>query len=116
MGLQHTGALKWTWYAGDAGYDTVYGSYPGKVIEMVADGKVIINQGHTYNPPMFRGAKAVAINATTGETVWEVNSFCHSNSPVVGAADGILLLPNSYDNQVYAYGKGAVQPQSKHQQ
>jgi hypothetical protein len=101
-----TGALKWTWYAGDAGYDTVYGSYPGKVIEMVADGKVIINQGHTYNPPMFRGSKAVAINATTGETIWEVNSFCHSNSPVVGAADGILLLPNSYDNLLYAYGTG----------
>ena len=101
-----TGELKWTWYAGDAGYDTVYGSYPGKVIELVADGKVIINQGHTYNPPMFRGAHAVAINATTGETVWKILSFCHSNSPVVGAADGVLLLPNSYDNQIYAYGKG----------
>ena len=101
-----TGALKWTWYAGDAGYDTVYGSFPGKVIELVADGKVIINQGHTYNPPMFRGAHAVAINATTGETVWDILSFCHSNSPVVGASDGVLLLPNSYDNLVYAYGKG----------
>jgi outer membrane protein assembly factor BamB len=101
-----TGELKWTWYSGDSGYDTVYGSYPNKVIETVADGKVIINQGHTYNPPMFRGAHAVAINATTGETVWELLSFCHSNSPVVGAADGVLLLPNSYDNQVYAYGKG----------
>ena len=66
-----TGELKWTWYAGDSGYDTVYGSYPGKVIELVADGKVFINQGHTYNPPMFRGAHAVAINATTGETVWK---------------------------------------------
>jgi len=101
-----TGALKWTWYAGDAGYDTVYGSHPGKVIELVADGKVFINQGHTYNPPMFRGSHAVAINATTGETVWKVLSFCHSNSPVVGAADGVLLLPNSYDNLVYAYAKG----------
>jgi outer membrane protein assembly factor BamB len=102
-----TGALVWTWYGGSAGYDTVYGGYPCKVIEMVADGKVIINEGHTYNPPMFRGAQAVAINATTGETVWSVNSFCHSNSPVVAASDGILLLPNSYDNQVYAYGKGS---------
>jgi len=101
-----TGELKWTWYAGDAGYNTVYGSYPGKVIELVADGKVYINQGHTYNPPMFRGSHAVAINATTGETVWKILSFCQSNSPVVGAADGVLLLPNSYDNQLYAYGKG----------
>ncbi len=102
----NTGELKWSWYAGDAGYNTVYGSYPGKVIEIVADGKVIINQGHTYNPPMFRGSHAVAINATTGETVWQVNSFCESNSPVVGAADGVLFLPNSYDNLLYAYGKG----------
>ncbi|MDR1992051.1 MAG: PQQ-binding-like beta-propeller repeat protein [Nitrososphaerota archaeon] len=102
----NTGVLNWTWYAGDAGYNTVYGSYPGKIIELVADGKVILNQGHTYNPPMFRGSHAVAINATTGETVWKVNSFCQSNSPVVGAADGVLFLPNSYDNLLYAYGKG----------
>ena len=101
-----TGALVWTWYAGDAGYNTVYGSYPCKVVEMVADGEVIINEGHTYNPPMFRGAQAVAINATTGETIWNIDSFCHSNSPVVGAADGILLLPDSYDNNLYAYGQG----------
>jgi outer membrane protein assembly factor BamB len=101
-----TGELKWTWYAGDAGYDTVYGSHPCKVIELVADGKVFINEGHTYNPPMFRGSHAVAINATTGETVWKVLSFCHSNSPVIGAADGVLLMPNSYDNLVYAFGKG----------
>ncbi|MGD6850424.1 MAG: PQQ-binding-like beta-propeller repeat protein [Candidatus Bathyarchaeia archaeon] len=101
-----TGALEWTWYAGDAGYDTVYGSHPCKVIELVADGKVFINEGHTYNPPMFRGSHAVAINATTGETVWKVLSFCHSNAPVVGAADGVLLLPNSYDNLIYAFGKG----------
>ena len=101
-----TGELVWDWWAGPSGYDTVYGSWPVKVVELVADGKVYLNGGHTYNPPLYRGAQAYCLNATTGELIWQVDSFCESNSPVVAAADGVLLLPNAYDNQLYAYGVG----------
>jgi len=101
-----TGALVWNWFAGPAGYNTVYNSWPFKTVELVADGKVYLNGGHTYNPPLFRGSQAYALNATTGEVVWSINSFCQSNSPVVAAADGVLTLPNAYDNLLYAYGTG----------
>ncbi len=101
-----TGALVWNWWAGPAGYNTVYNSWPFKTVELVADGKVYLNGGHTYNPPLFRGSQAYALNATTGDVVWSINSFCESNSPVVAAADGVLTLPNAYDNLLYAYGTG----------
>jgi hypothetical protein len=101
-----TGALVWNWWAGPAGYNTVYNSWPFKTVELVADGKVYLNGGHTYNPPLFRGSQAYALNATTGDVIWSINSFCQSNSPVVAAADGVLTLPNAYDNLLYAYGTG----------
>ncbi len=101
-----TGALIWNWFAGPAGYNTVYNSWPFKTVELVADGKVYLNGGHTYNPPLFRGSQAYVLNATNGNVVWSINSFCESNSPVVAAADGVVTLPNAYDNLLYAYGKG----------
>jgi len=101
-----TGKLVWDWWAGPAGYNTVYNSWPVKTVELVADGKVYLNGGHTYNPPLFRGSRAVCLNATTGEEIWNILSFCQSNSPVTAAADGVITLPNAYDNLLYAYGKG----------
>ncbi|MGD0451163.1 MAG: PQQ-binding-like beta-propeller repeat protein [Candidatus Bathyarchaeia archaeon] len=101
-----TGALVWNWWAGPAGYNTVYNSWPFKTVELVADGKVYLNGGHTYNPPLFRGSHAYALDAFNGSVVWSVNSFCESNSPVVAAADGVITLPNAYDNLLYAYGTG----------
>jgi hypothetical protein len=101
-----TGELEWDWWAGPAEYNTVYGSWPVKVIELVADGKVYLSAGHTYNPPLFRGAHIYCLNATTGELIWKILGFCQSNSPVVAAADDTLFLPNAYDNLLYAFGKG----------
>ena len=56
-----TGALVWDWWAGPAGYNTVYDSWPFKTVELVADGKVYLNGGHTYNPPLFRGVTSICV-------------------------------------------------------
>jgi outer membrane protein assembly factor BamB len=101
-----TGDLAWDFFAGPAGYNTVYGSWPIKIVELVADGKVFLNGGHTYNPPLFRGSHAYCLNATTGEEIWSILSFCHSNNPTAVAAEGFVFLPNSYDDNIYCYGKG----------
>jgi outer membrane protein assembly factor BamB len=101
-----TGELAWNFYAGPAGYNTVYGSWPLKIVELVADGKVFLNGGHTYNPPLFRGSHAYCLNATTGKEVWSILSFCEANSPTTAASDGVVFLPNSYDNNLYCYGQG----------
>ena len=66
------GSLVWDFFTGSSGYNNVYGSWPVKVIELVAGGMIYLNGGHTYNPPLFRGAHAYCLNATTGKLVWQI--------------------------------------------
>ena len=101
-----TGEIKWTFTRGDAGYETPYGIYPIWQFgtQSVADGKLFFSEGHMYDPPLFAGAKRLAINATTGELVWSITSF--SGRAPGAIADGMLVQWNSYDNQIYTFGKG----------
>ena len=102
-----TGVEKWSWFAGSAGIDTPYGTWPlgtWSDLHLLADGKLYVRAGHDYTPPVFRGAKLYCIDANTGDEIWSSLSFNICGSPVV--ADGVMLWFNGYDNQVYAYGKG----------
>ncbi len=101
-----TGKLEWEFHTGESGYETPYGIYNLQHVEVVADGKVYAEGGHTYSPPLYRGANLFCINATTGEEIWRISSFTMTNSADAAIADGILVNPNGYDNQLYAYGKG----------
>ena len=101
-----TGDVMWDFFTGESGYETPYGIYPLLHIEAVADGKIYVEGGHTYSPPLFRGSQLWCINATTGEKIWSVSSFVTVNQASGIVADGILIEPNAYDNQLYAYGKG----------
>jgi outer membrane protein assembly factor BamB len=103
----HTGALKWSWYAGNAGVDSPFGTWPlgtWNTHHILADGKLYVRAGHDYTPPVFKGAKLYCIDAFTGQEVWSSLSFDIVSSPAV--ADGIMLWDNGYDNQIYAYGQG----------
>jgi hypothetical protein len=103
-----TGVEKWSWNAGSAGIDTPYGVWvlgTWSMQHLLADGKIYVRAGHDYTPPVFKGAKLYAINATTGEEIWSSLSFNIISSPC--AADGVMVWYNGYDNQIYAYGKGA---------
>jgi outer membrane protein assembly factor BamB len=106
-----TGDLKWSWYSGNAGVDTPYGTWPLGVFGgyVLADGKLYLAAGHDYTPPVFKGAKQYCLNATTGEEIWEYLTFSIASSPA--CADGILVKFNGYDNQIYAYGKGPSRTQ-----
>jgi hypothetical protein len=102
-----TGALKWTWYSGNAGVDTPYGTWPLGTWwshYIIADDKIYVRAGHDYTPPVFKGAKLYCINATSGEEIWNSLSFDIGSSPAV--ADGYMVWFNGYDNQIYSYGKG----------
>ncbi|MCW4018739.1 MAG: PQQ-binding-like beta-propeller repeat protein [Candidatus Bathyarchaeota archaeon] len=99
-----TGDKLWDFYAGDSGVDTVYGSWPLNSPIAIADGKVYVMAGHAYNPPLFKGAKVYCINATTGEGIWDSLGFYVYNG--IAIADGFMTLYNSYDGQIYCYGKG----------
>jgi outer membrane protein assembly factor BamB len=101
-----TGELLWQWNTGPSGYETPYGTWPLWVFNngVVADGKIYIEGGHEYNPPLFKGAKVYCLNATTGEEIFETLGFDVSTPPAI--SDGTMLVHNSYDNQIYAYDKG----------
>jgi outer membrane protein assembly factor BamB len=101
-----TGERLWTWYAGDAEYNTVYGSWPVKNVDVIADGKVYLVGGHVYNPPLHRGEHLYCINVTTGDLIWKDLSFTNTNAASMYIAEGYLLASNAYDNRIYCYGKG----------
>jgi hypothetical protein len=101
-----TGKLNWTWNTGSSGYETPYGIWPLLHVDAGADGKIYVIGGHMYSPPLFHGAKLYCINATSGELLWSVYDFPTTNSASAALADGYLVEPNAYDNQIYCFGKG----------
>jgi outer membrane protein assembly factor BamB len=101
-----TGAIMWTWNTGSAGYETPYNVWPLWFINSIADGKVYVLGGHQYSPPLFHGARLYCLNASTGAEIWDVLDFSDSNNPSTALADGTLIVPNAYDNQIYAIAPG----------
>ena len=104
-----TGVANWHYTTGPSGYETPYADWPLWVFSdgTVAGGILFIPEGHTYSPPLFHGAQQLALNITNGQPVWSIESFDTTNAMAI--ADGIGLSLNSYDNQIYAYGRGPTQ-------
>jgi len=103
----HTGAEKWYWTPGSAGFDTPYGVWAlgtWNTHHILADGKLYVRAGHDYTPPVFKGAKLYCLDAYTGDEIWSSLSFDILGSPA--CADGYMVWFNGYDNQIYCYGMG----------
>jgi outer membrane protein assembly factor BamB len=101
------GAKIWNFSTGETA-DTPYGVNPlwiiGNYEATWAGGVFYVETGHDYGPPLFSGAKIYALNATTGELLWDVLNFASGSSlPVVY---GYMLSFNAYDNSIYCWGKG----------
>lgn len=101
-----TGKINWTYTRGSSGYDTPFGIYPIWYFSVgsIGDGKVFLSEGHVYDPPLFPAGQQLAINATNGELVWSIMACTIKSTEAV--ADGMMTTWNSYDNQIYAFGKG----------
>ena len=101
-----TGAEEWNWSTGSSGYDTPYGVYPiYDPTGVLADGIYYIGSSHEYTPPFYEGAQVYALNATTGQLLWSILDFTGSKCdwPI---ADGVLVTPNTYSMELYAFGQG----------
>ena len=99
------GSENWNFYTGNSGSETPYGTWPvfGGVI--IADGVVFASTGeHSPNQPLYRGQKIFALDAETGENIWEMSG----HMVIRAIADGYLLSYNAYDNQLYTFGKGTT--------
>jgi hypothetical protein len=76
-----------------------------QMIALIADGKVYVGtHEHSADTPLYKGERIHALNATTGETIWDMSGWAY---PMTFAlADGIMVFWNNYDGQIYAIGKG----------
>ncbi len=110
------GSLLWTYGNGgmgnttNSGTETPWGNYPTHIAAF-ADGVVYTMSGeHSPNTPLYKGYRARAINATTGQEIWTLldwsaSGLGTSNAPIA-IADGYMVFVNAYDGQIYATGKG----------
>jgi len=77
----------------------------------MADGMVFAFAGeHSPGTPLYPGYRNFAVNATTGEKVWDIFGWSSSGLGTsiapVAIADGYLAMYNCYDGQIYSIGKG----------
>ena len=101
-----TGTIKWTTNTGIGSIESPYGVWPLVNLLCFADGKLFAMGGHLYSPPLYHGGLVYAFNGTSGDLIWTNPSFAITNGGAVGLADGYLIVPNAYDEQLYCYNKG----------
>ena len=107
------GELLWSYGNGGPGNSTntnlqsAWGKYPTFIYSIVDDKVLMMSSEHSPNTPMWKGALARAVNATTGEEIWTLMSFggqLGREGTIV--ADGTWVYHNYYDSQLYAIAKG----------
>lgn len=107
------GDLLWTYGNGGegnstlSGFVTPYGRYP-IFVSVIADGKVYLDTTeHSPNSPLYKGAQYRCINATDGTELWTIMDYGNQMyGGQAAVADGYLTTLNSYDSQIYCFGKG----------
>jgi outer membrane protein assembly factor BamB len=103
------GKLLWIYNATDPYTEFLWGNNWNLDPLFVSGGKIyFFHSEHSPINPLFRGAPAVCLNATTGDEIWRVNGLFRKTDwggyPIMG--DSVIAMYNSYDQGVYAIGKG----------
>ncbi len=104
-----TGQTAWTYEMTDDFNEPVTGLRWWGWITVIADGKVYLGTlEHSAEQPLPRGGPLICLNATTGEVIWRVNGMYRATrwggNAVMG--DSIYATMDTYDQRVYAVGKG----------
>ena len=91
----------------NAGVETPFGNYP-TFVNAIGSGVIYtVTTEHTEETPIFKGAVARAINATTGAQIWTLSDYTGEFlTSSYAMADGYSIMFNSYDNEIYIVGKG----------
>jgi len=100
-----TGEIAWTLTPRSSGYDTPFGVYPlwHFGTHSICDGKLFLSEGRMYDPPLSPSNR-LAINCTDGSIVWDILSY---SGRITGVhADTYFVEWNSFDAQIYTFGKG----------
>ena len=101
----NTGDLVWHFVAPAAPFEAPW--YPTLSFfsnaPQIADGKLYYANGeHSPTEPLARGWHLWALNATSGEELWNYTGGGQSG----GIADGYLTFGSVYDGFLYSFGKG----------
>ncbi len=105
------GNLLWTYGNGGEGNSTnsgfaAPGNYP-TVVAAIGNGIVYtVTSEHQVETPIYKGALARALNATTGQEIWTLSNDNNGAYLSWAMADGYATTFNGYDNQVYSIGRG----------
>jgi hypothetical protein len=104
----NSGKELWVFRGSSMGVESRYPYGSWATLELsVADGKVFAATGESHpRPPLAQGYNLFAINATTGEQVWNVSGMLgqYIQGPII--ADGTVVTLNQYNMEIYAFGKG----------
>jgi hypothetical protein len=103
------GKLVWKYNANDPYMQVLYSNNFPMGWLICAGGKLYVGQmEHSGNQPLPRGGPMVCLNATTGELIWRANGLFRQTvwggRAVIG--DSIIATMDTYDQRVYAIGKG----------
>ena len=104
-----TGKLVWNYNSTDFYHESYLGNDWWTVPVAVTDGKIYLGtMEHSPLDPKPRGGPFYALNATTGELIWRADGLFRQTRwggrGVLG--DSIIATMDTYDQQVYAIGKG----------
>jgi hypothetical protein len=105
-----TGKTAWTYnLTGRPTGEPITGNNWWGWITLIADGKIYLGTvEHSAEQPIPRGAPQVCINATDGTEIWRINGMFRDTrwggDGVIG--DSIIATMDTYDQRVYAIGKG----------
>ncbi len=103
------GKLLWTYGATDPYSEFLWGPHWSQDLLFIQGGKIyLFHSEHSPVNPLFRGAPAICLNANDGTEIWRVDGLFRKTdwggSPIMG--DSVIAMYNSYDQRVYAIGKG----------
>ncbi len=104
-----TGQLVWNYNSTDYYHESYLGNDWWTVPVAVTDGKIYLGtMEHSPLDPKPRGAPFYALNATTGELIWRADGLFRQTRwggrGLIG--DSIIATMDTYDQQIYAIGKG----------
>jgi hypothetical protein len=107
-----TGDTVWTYNMTDAYNEPVTGNNWWGWITLIADGKIYVGTvEHSAEMPIPRGGPLICIDAADGSEVWRVNGMYRGTrwggNAVMG--DNIYTTMDTYDQRIYAVGKGPSQ-------
>jgi len=103
------GQTAWTYNMTDPFGEPVTGNRWWGWIDLIVDGKIYIGTlEHSAENPLPRGAPYICINSTDGSEIWRVNGMFRETrwggNGIIG--DSIIATMDTYDQRIYAIGKG----------